>query len=49
MSTKADCLTPKLPPEFRAARSRRREPGTRSARAITGCREYGPWKFEWTS
>ena len=36
---------PKLPPESGGMRSRIFGPGTRSARAITGCVLNGPWKF----
>ena len=40
---------PKLPPESGGMRSRSFGPGTRSARAITGWMENGPWKFASTS
>ena len=40
---------PKLPPELGGLRCRSRLPGMRSARAITGCSENGPWKLETTS
>ncbi len=36
---------PKLPPESGGVRSRKRLPGTFSARAITACRLNGPMKF----
>ncbi len=40
---------PKLPPESGGMRNRNFGPGTRSARAITGCVLNGPWKFASTS
>ena len=40
---------PKLPPLSGGMRTRNRVPGTRTARAITGCVLNGPWKFASTS
>ena len=40
---------PKLPPLSGGMRSRILVPGTRSAFAITGWVENGPWKFAMTS
>ena len=44
-----ESFMPKLPPESGGMRSRNFGPGTRSARAITGCIENGPWKLAVTS